>query len=283
MRRTTATRIASTFELHGQPRSLSAVVAANNIKRILQQIFLFKSLSEKEIDSTVRSFSERTYSENEFVVKKGDMASHFFLIRDGSITVRDGDKVIRSLGKWDYFGERGLLLSERRSADCQASSGRVDCLVLDAEVFLRIVGTFKNALMHRIKLQDDNITLKDLVSKYVVGSGTFGQVKLVHHRNDATQQYALKAVKKDHVVRMQQVKPIQVERDVMLQCYHPCIVQAIKTFKDDEHVYFLTEFLGGGDLFFTIREIGMLSLFQSQFYSASIITAISYLHAARRT
>jgi len=140
------------------------------------------------------------------------------------------------------------------------------------------VGSFKTALMHRIKLQDDQIKMTDLVTQAIVGEGTFGQVALVHHKKDESQCYALKRLRKSHVVKMRQQKSIQVEREVLLLCYHPCIVQFIKSFQDKANVYFLTEFLGGGDLFFAIREIGMLTKPQSQFYSGSIILAIEYLH-----
>merc|ERR1719240_1553318 len=115
--------------------------------------------------------------------------------------------------------------------------------------------------------------------KAVVGRGTFGIVKLVYHKDEESKVYALKCVNKKQVVRMQQQKSIQVEREINAQCYHPCIVQFIKTFQDAEEVYFLTEFLGGGDLFYAIREIGMLTKLQSQFYSASIVLALEYLHA----
>ena len=33
----------------------------------------------------------------------------------------------------------------------------------------------------------------------------------------------------------------------------------MKTYKDEDTIYFLMEFLGGGDLFTAIREIGMLT------------------------
>jgi cGMP-dependent protein kinase len=56
-------------------------------------------------------------------------------------------------------------------------------------------------------------------------------------------------------------------------------MQFIKTFQDSKNVYFLTEFLGGGDLFFAIREIGDLGKEQAQFYSGSIALALEYLHA----
>jgi cGMP-dependent protein kinase len=69
-----------------------------------------------------------------------------------------------------------------------------------------------------------------------------------------------------------------MEREVNAQCYHPCIMQFIKTFQDNKNVYFLTEFLGGGDLFYAIREIGNLTKPQTQYYGGSITLALEYLH-----
>jgi len=88
----------------------------------------------------------------------------------------------------------------------------------------------------------------------------------------------LKGVKKLEVVKGAQQRSIVMEREVNKQCYHPCIMQFIKTFQDKDHVYFLTEFLGGGDLFYAIREIGDLSKPQVHFYSASIALALEHLH-----
>lgn len=128
-------------------------------------------------------------------------------------------------------------------------------------------------------LQDLNITIEDLKCKAVVGRGSFGIVRLVHHKADENKMYALKAVRKMEVVKGNQQKSIVMEREVNKQCYHPCIMQFIKTFQDKDSVYFLTEFLGGGDLFCAVRDIGFLSTLQTQFYSGSIGLALEYLHA----
>merc|ERR1719262_1046576 len=121
--------------------------------------------------------------------------------------------------------------------------------------------------------------MKDLRLKAIVGRGSFGVVKLVHHKSDKDREYALKCVGKKQVVKQGQQKSIRIERDINAECYHPCIMQFIKTFQDAKNVYFLTEFLGGGDLFFAIREIGNLTKSQAHFYSASIALALEYLHA----
>ena len=54
------------------------------------------------------------------MVEQGEEANLFYLIQSGTIRVERGGQVLRTLGKWDYFGERALLLSEKRSARCIA-------------------------------------------------------------------------------------------------------------------------------------------------------------------
>jgi len=258
--------------------SLSELVRRNEIKVVLSNIFLFKNLRESQIDRTVRNLERRSYAAGEVIVEQDDLAQHFYLIQSGTVCVKKGDNVLRTLGRWDYFGERGLLLHEKRSATCQAME-ECHCLVLDATVFFDIVGMFKKELERRMHLQDLNITMSDLASVAVVGRGAFGVVRLVSAKKDRQKQYALKAVQKAHVVKSNQERSLVMEREVNAQCFHPCIVQFIKTFQDQHNVYFLTEFLGGGDLFVTIRQIEHLTKLQTQFFSGSICLALEYLHA----
>jgi len=257
---------------------LAEVVRLNEIKRVLADIFLFKNLREDQIDRTVRCLQQRRFGPGDVIVKQHDRARHFFLIQTGTVSVRIGESVVRTLGRWDYFGERGLLLQERRSATCQALED-CRCLVLDADAFFEIVGMFRCELERRMHLQDLNIQIGDLRCQAVVGRGSFGVVRLVHPRTKENTDYALKCVKKSQIMETGQQKAICMEREVNAQCYHPCIVQFVKTFQDKEHVYFLTEFLGGGDLFVAIRQIGVLTRLQVQFFAGSIVLGIEYLHA----
>eukprot|EP00927_Polykrikos_kofoidii_P025265 TRINITY_DN22732_c0_g1_i1.p1 TRINITY_DN22732_c0_g1~~TRINITY_DN22732_c0_g1_i1.p1 ORF type:complete len:1053 (+),score=179.66 TRINITY_DN22732_c0_g1_i1:334-3159(+) len=263
-------------EALGEP--LIEVARQNQIKVVLQDIFLFKNLREDQLDRLVRHLESHCFSAGEVIVSQDDPARHFFLIIRGTISVVKDGTVLRNLGRWDYFGERALLLREKRSATCQAVDDCV-CLVLDCHVFFEVVGMFRKELERRMYLQDLNITMKDLKTKAVIGRGTFGVVRLVTHRSDEQKSYALKCVKKIQVIKNGQQKAIVMEREVNAQCFHPCIMQFIKTFQDSHHVYFLTEFLGGGDLFLAIRKIGALNKLQSQFFAGSISLGIEYLHA----
>jgi len=258
--------------------TISEVIRLNEIKKVLSDVFLFKNLNEDQMDKTIRALKKHKYGAGEVIVRQGDTAKLFFLIQRGTIKVLKDGVELRTLGRWDYFGERGLLLQEKRSATCKAETS-CQCLVLEDKTFGDIVGMFRRLLEHRMYLQDLNITMSDLQLQAIVGRGSFGIVNVVNHRKDPSKLYALKCVNKAQVVAQHQQKAVMIEREIHAQCYHPCIVQFIKTFQDKDSVYFLTEFLGGGDLFFVIRDIGSLSKAQSQFYAASVILALEYLHA----
>ena len=59
---------------------------------------------------------------------------------------------------------------------------------------------------------------------------------------------------------------------------NPFLVQYYRSFKDDYHIYFLTEYIEGKDLFDVIRMIGMLTLDQVRFYVASLIHILEVIH-----
>jgi len=265
-------------EAIGEELGIAEVLRLNEIKKVLSDIFLFKNLSEDKIMRVVRSLERRRYETGEVIVRQGDEAHHFFLIQSGTISVTKDGNQVRTLGRWDYLGERALLLEENRSASCTAQDP-VICFMLEKNVFVEIVGIFRKELEHRMHLQDLHLTMDDLRMNAIVGRGSFGIVKLVYHVNDESKVYALKCVSKKQAVAQGQQKSIVVERDINAQCYHPCLMQFIKTFQDSKNVYFLTEFLGGGDLFYAIREIGNLTKDQARYYTASIALALEYLHA----
>ena len=52
----------------------------------------------------------------------------------------------------------------------------------------------------------------------------------------------------------------------------------IKSFKDQNYIYFVEEYIKGMELFDVIREIGLLNLYDSQFYIGSLILCMEYLH-----
>lgn len=69
------------------------------------------------------------------------------------------------------------------------------------------------------------------------------------------------------------------EKAVLEISNFPFIMSFIRSFKDEQSVYFLLKFIRGMELFDVIRDIGLLSTFDSQFYIGSLILSLEYLHS----
>ena len=82
----------------------------------------------------------------------------------------------------------------------------------------------------------------------LVGRGTFGKVFLVYSPvNDRF--YALKSMRKDVILDKDSVGSIDLERLIMLQVDHPFVVKMEMVFQNNLRVFFLMEFIPGGELF----------------------------------
>jgi len=127
-------------------------------------------------------------------------------------------------------------------------------------------------------LQQTRVALADLRKGRVLGQGTYGVVRLVQHTKFGT-QYALKCISRKEATRRAQQANLILEREILLENDHPFIIKVVRTFKDSNHLYILTELVAGGELHSIIRAIGLLSRPQAQFYVGSLILALESLHA----
>jgi len=245
---------------------------------MLRKVYVFRHLSKphcKLIAKSLRTLSKR---KGEAVIVEGEMGSQFFVIRSGELLVVKQGRTLRTLGKSDYFGERGLLYDEPRTASVLVNSSKADLLFIDKKIFTQILdGKMRAHLEQRIKLQNRNFDLDDLREVRIIGRGTFGVVKHVTHR-ESGHPYALKCISRVQAVRNREQEHLQLEREILLENDHPFIVKVVKTFKDRRYIYFLQELVIGGELYAAIRELGLLSRAQAQFYVASMILALESLH-----
>lgn len=132
-------------------------------------------------------------------------------------------------------------------------------------------------LLKRIELQDDSIMLSDLSPVKVLGKGMFGIVTLVTH-NITHSVYALKSVDRLKIRAYDLQECLVLERKILLGIDHVFIVKLIKTFKDNERVYFLMEFVRGMDLFDVLRLLGILSEKDAKFYLGCMVYVLEHLH-----
>eukprot|EP01061_Rhynchopus_euleeides_P011581 TRINITY_DN21139_c0_g1_i1.p1 TRINITY_DN21139_c0_g1~~TRINITY_DN21139_c0_g1_i1.p1 ORF type:complete len:324 (+),score=110.38 TRINITY_DN21139_c0_g1_i1:150-1121(+) len=120
------------------------------------------------------------------------------------------------------------------------------------------------------------INLEDLQLRETLGTGTFGRVRLVKH---TTGFYAMKILKKQEIIRMKQVDHILAEAAVLSEVRFPFIVNLHKRFMDDNKLYFLLEYVPGGELFTHHRKAGKFPNDVSKFYAAEVLLSFDYLHS----
>jgi CRP/FNR family transcriptional regulator, cyclic AMP receptor protein len=88
----------------------------------LEGIGFFSGLSSKERERIARWMDEVSVDEGQRLAAEGDFAHEFFLIQDGSADVLQNGDRIAALGPGDFFGEIGLLETERRTASVVATT-----------------------------------------------------------------------------------------------------------------------------------------------------------------
>ena len=238
---------------------------------------LFKNIPRKKLRIISSQIKIEKYQNDNPIIKEGDIGDKFFIVKSGAVNITVNGNYIRTLNPNEYFGEKALLSNDTRTATAY-SKGDTELYVLSKYDFLRdIESNMKNFLMNRLFLQDDTVELSDLIYVTELGKGNYGSVSLVSSKKN-NYLYAIKAININHINIEKMHHNLELEKSILLQIDHPFIVKLVKCLKDQHNIYFLMEHLKGSELFDVIREIGLLNKAQTQFYIASMMLAINYLH-----
>jgi len=119
---------------------------------------LFADLTGPQLEEVVHIFDEAWFGQGERVLRQGVSGSGFYIILEGTATIRVNDVERSALKPGDYFGEISCLLGELPVADIVAATP-LRCLVLPGaqlEGFL----TAHPRLMYRL-LQGEARKLKN--------------------------------------------------------------------------------------------------------------------------
>ena len=93
-----------------------------------------------------------------------------------------------------------------------------------------------------------SLTIDDFELMTVVGKGSFGKVLQVRKR-DTSRIYALKTIRKAHIVNRNEITHTLAERLVLAQVESPFIVPLKFSFQTEQKLYLVLAFVNGGELF----------------------------------
>lgn len=129
------------------------------------------------------------------------------------------------------------------------------------------------------KSSTQSMTIKKFSLIKVLGRGSFGKVLLAEHK-DTKKIFAIKVLKKGQIIEDDDVECTMTERRV-LELSHPFLTTLYASFQDNDRLYFVMEYVQGGDLMFQIQRDRKFSESRSRFYSAEVGCALMYLHSKK--
>jgi cAMP-binding proteins - catabolite gene activator and regulatory subunit of cAMP-dependent protein kinases len=126
--------------MHLQPILMSKADEKENLVKWLKQVPIFENLEDKQLKKLQSAFTTNKFKEGEVIAKEGEMSVAFYLVSDGEVEVRKGNKTLAKLAKGQFFGEMTLLDKYPRSADVIAKTDTT-CLVLPSWQFESLIMT----------------------------------------------------------------------------------------------------------------------------------------------
>ena len=122
-----------------------------------------------------------------------------------------------------------------------------------------------------------HVSLSDFKQLKVLGKGKYGKVFLVEHI-ETKKLFAMKRLKKSDITNLKKIEHIKTERNLLENLNHPFIVKLYYAFQDKENLYFVTDFMQGGEFFSFLSKSVQLKEKQARFYLSEILLALEYIH-----
>ena len=249
----------------------------------LKNIQIFHEASDVRMIEICKIMKKEKFTPGQTIFKEGEYGDKLYLIKKGIVDVYKSDKFIRQLSEGTCFGELSLLVNEPRSATIIANSN-VTSYSLTQDNFNSCVD--KNMLSYlskKIALQDNfTITLEDLFYCKNLGRGKFGNVALVHNNKNF---YAVKAVKRKEAEKQKiLIKYFVQERNVLLKLDHPFIMKLVRTFKNNENIFYMMEYINGRvfSKYIENRESRQTkNVYETQFYLSFLFIMLDYLNSKK--
>jgi serum/glucocorticoid-regulated kinase 2 len=97
-------------------------------------------------------------------------------------------------------------------------------------------------------------------------------------KRDTGRIYALKTIRKAHIVSRNEITHTLAERLVLAQVDSPFVVPLKFSFQSEQKLYLVLAFVNGGELFHHLQREHTFNEERARFYSAELLLALEHLH-----
>ncbi|XP_077442932.1 serine/threonine-protein kinase LATS1 [Stigmatopora argus] len=162
----------------------------------------------------------------------------------------------------------------RRRKQLESEMQRVG-LSSDAQEQMRMMLCQKESNYIRLKrAKMDKCMFKRIKT---LGIGAFGEVCLAR-KEDTGALYAMKTLRKKDVLLRNQVAHVKAERDILAEADNEWVVRLYYSFQDRDNLYFVMEYIPGGDMMSLLIRLGIFKEELAQFYIAELTCAVESVH-----
>ena len=145
----------------------------------------------------------------------------------------------------------------------------------DQKEKLRCIFAQKESDFLRLKRSKIN---KDMFTKIkTIGIGSFGEVTLVQKQDTGT-LYAMKTLRKAEVWKRNQTAHVKAERDILSEADNEWVVKLHFSFQDKGNLYFVMDYIPGGDMMSLLIKQGRFPEWAACFYIAELVCAVESVH-----
>jgi len=165
---------------------------------ILKNIDLFAKLNLMTLGQVADSLKTTFFDDEGHVIfRQGENGDKFYIIRDGTVSVKVDRAEVAILKSGDAFGERALINDEPRSATTTTLCENVVCYVLDRDRFNDLLGQYSQAM-------DENFAVEALAKVDILkglshtkmktiaenmSKEVFGEGKIIFHQGETGDKF----------------------------------------------------------------------------------------------
>ena len=195
------------------------------------------------------------------------------LLKNKKINQRTYDKV--KIGK-EYL-EKKYNLIHSKSNEINEIIAKINSLDISNDEKQKMLSELGHAESEELRKNRIKQTIRDYESIKIIGRGAFGEVHVCRVKKTG-EIVAIKKIKKEEIIKKNQIIHIRNEQKFMSKVKSPWIVELKASFQDNDFLYLVMEFLPGGDFMNLLIEKDKLTEEEAKFYTAELILAVESIH-----